>query len=670
MMVNQLPPFISDKQQLPEITIKVVILAIGLTLLLAVSNTYLALKIGILTSASIPAAIISMGILRLFKNSNILENNLVQTAASAGEAVAGGIVYTIPALVIIHYWSGFGYWANFAIALGGGVLGVLFSVPLRRVLMSAKHLNFPEGRAIAEVLKAGTQRTFGMREMLWGSGVGAALELAQTGLKVIANNMQGWFIYGRTIIGFGGGFSATLVGAGYLIGFNVALSILIGAVIGWGVSIPCLSMLSALPPSGNAANLVAHVYSQKVHYIGIGAMLVAGMWTLLTLFRPLYTSIYLSIKELNYKNNPQPLQAIARTERDIPFHYLLAGIFLALLLLYCLFKQLFPFNLLGISPVFHTAFLMGSLFYILIVGFIFAAICGYFSGLVGVAASPGSAIVIASMLLVALIVRTIMGLSGAVLSHSQLLHGAAITIIVGAVITGAAAITNDNIQDLKVGHILGATPWKQQIMLLLGVLVAAAIIPPVMQILFNVYGIAGAFPHPGMDPSQMLAAPPAAMMAAISQGVFNHDLPWGLFLSGAVIIFIAIILNKLLEKRHHSLSILGIAIGIYLPLSSSIPLFIGGLIAWLVQRSLRKKQQNTDANRSQRGVLLACGLVSGAALMDVLLAVPMALSGNPDILNILPAQWSSLAMALGVLSVILLGIWFYWVVCNKKDLVA
>lgn len=651
-------PFIPATQSLPEITFRAIVLSIILIMVLTASNTYLALKIGILTSASIPAAVLSMGILRFFKNSNILENNLVQTAASAGEAVAGGIVYTIPALIIIHYWTDFSYWENVAIALSGGILGVLFSIPLRRLLMNAPHLHFPEGKAIAELLRVGTEKKLGLREMLSGGAIGALLELAQSGFKLIADSVQGWFVVGNTMFGFGGGFSATLIGAGYLIGFNVAFSILCGAVIVWGLGVPILSTLSH---SIDATQTAVSLYGEKIHYMGIGAMLVAGIWTLLTLLKPFYESISLGIKVFFQKN--LAAQTIVRTDKDIPTMYVLLGIVATSFFTYYLLQQLFHIDLLAIPAQFNWIFIFSCLFYILVVGFIFSAICGYFSGLVGVSASPGSAVIIAGMLLAALILRTVLTLHVEALTQTQLLNAAAITIVIGSIITGAAAIANDTIQDLKVGHILGATPWKQQIMLLLGVMIAAAIIPPIMHVLFNVYGIANVLPHPNMDPTGTLAAPPAAMMAALTQGVFNHNLPWDMLGVGALIILACIVINKILEKYDISLSILAIAIGMYLPFTSSIPLFIGGLFALLTKRALQKRRM--DDNNLQRGVLLACGLVSGAALMEVILAIPMALAKNPDVLILLPSNWNNVALILGILSVLGLGNWFYRTVIKK-----
>ncbi len=305
---------------LPEITLRAVLLAIMLAAVLAAANTYLALKIGILTSASIPAAVIAMGVLRWCKNSNVLENNQVQTAASAGEAVAGGIVYTIPAMIIIHYWQQFSYWENFLIALLGGSLGVFFSIPLRRVLMQEPTLRFPEGRAIAELLQTGREKASGIKEMLWGSGIGALLELLQSGLKIIASGMQLFFVKANCLFGLGIGFSATMLGAGYLIGFRVGLSFLLGAIINWLICLPLLSRLYPVAAtSQNVAEMAINIAHAKLRYVGIGAMLLAGIYTLLSLAKPFYHS-------LRYSLSRKVATTSLTTDRDLPSSIIILGI--------------------------------------------------------------------------------------------------------------------------------------------------------------------------------------------------------------------------------------------------------------------------------------------------------------------------------------------------------
>jgi putative OPT family oligopeptide transporter len=643
-------PYILAEHNLPEITLRVVILAIVLSFVLAISNAYLALKIGLLTSASIPAAIISMGILRFFKNATILENNLVQTAASAGEAVAGGIVYTIPALIIIHYWMGFNYWQNFLIAIVGGVLGVMFSIPLRRILMEDRKLRFPEGRAIAEILKISNLQLLGVKDIFLGGLMGAILEFFQTGVKLLADNWQAWFKVKNTVFGFGLGFSPAMIGAGYLIGIELAASIFVGALLSWLIAIPVLSHIypELINASGTATDLAHQLWGNKIRYIGIGAMLVAGLMTLGTLVKPFIASVLFSFQAFyDLRKNNQ----ILRTDKDIPIKYVLLISLFFIVILFFLYQYLFPVNQLGLNLAWSHSIVYAALLYTVIAGFIFCAITAYFSGMVGVSASPGSAVIIASLLIVAALLFISLRYQHGVLvfSPEQIKACEAITIICTAVITGMAAISNDNMQDLKVGYLLGATPWKQQIMLLLGVLCASLVITPVMQMLFDVYGIAGVMPRPGMNPTLSLPAPPAAAMAMLSQAVFEQHVPWNMLLLGGLIVIIVSVFNRYLSKRNLSLSVLGVAIGMYLPLATSMPLFVGGLICWLT-----KKNKQT----SYRDITLACGLIAGAALLDVALAIPFSIMHNPDAMNIAPAFWLPIGEALSFMTLIGLFVWF------------
>jgi len=647
-----------QEQSLAELTLRSVLLAIFLTLILAMSNAFLALKLGILTSASIPAAILSMGILRFFKNPSILENNAVQTAASAGEAVAGGIVYTIPALIIIEYWHQFDYWTNFFIALVGGVLGVLFSIPLRRVLVHDTSLKFPEGRAIAEVLKTSHQNTR-LRPIVYGGAIGAIIELAQAGLKLLASSWSHWVIVKKTLIGVGVGFSATMIGAGFLVGRDMAISIMLGALLAWGFAVPSLSLLHPeIFLHHTADNALALIANSHLRYIGIGGMLFAGLWTFMQLAKPLAKNVYNSFQGFSNKHRAKH---ISRVEHDMPMPLILFGTLLAAIALFFFFQLIFPLNTLGLGGIYAPTILTISVLYVLIFGFLFSVITAYFSGMVGVTASPGSAVVIAGILFAAwLLLSAIHLLSSHTLSSEQLKAAEAITIIIGSIVTGIAAIANDNSQDLKVGHLVGATPWKQQLMLLLGVVVSALIIPPIMQLLFDVYGIAGIMPRPGMDMSHSLPAPTAAMLAAITEAMFRETLPWNMMFAGAAVILSLIALNHTFKiQRFFRLSILGFAIGMYLPLSSSFPLFLGGMLAFLMEHRL--KGLNLDAHktnqRRQIGTLIACGLVAGSALMDVFVAVPFSLMHSADALSLVGQAWEPYSALLSVVVIAGLGVW-------------
>lgn len=639
----------------PELTWRCMGLSMILAMLLAMSNAYLALKLGILASASIPAAIISMGVLRFFKNATVLEHNAVQTAASAGEAVAGGIVYTIPALVIIGYWHHFDYLTNVLIAVSGGVLGVLFSVPLRRILVNDPNLAFPEGKAIAAVLIS-SEEEVGLRDIVWGSVIGGALELAQTGLKFLASGWTWWFSIKRHILCLGLGFSATMLGAGYLVGFDMACSIGLGAVIAWLLALPTLS---AVYPQflvhATTTDAGLALWNQELRYFGIGAMLFAGIWTLMTLIKPLIHSMRSSLHK-------QQKISQARTDKDLPLPLIATGIVLMIGVLVYLLKTVLPISEMG----FHASASMGIIavviLYILIAGFIFSVITAYFSGMVGVTASPGSSIVIAGILFAAWMLLSLMSsVLPLPLSPTQIAAAQAVVIVIASVVTGIAAIANDNSQDLKVGQLVGATPWKQQFMLLFGVVISALVIPPVMQMMFDVYGIAGVMPHPGMDISKSLPAPTAAMLAAITGAVFSHGLPWSVMNAGAAVILLLVLLRKTLRlERWFHLSLLGVAIGMYLPVTSSLALLVGGIIAKLAERRLERQSLPAPKSllRKQIGTRIACGLVAGSALMDVFLAIPFSLQHSSEAWRVVSEPWEQgMGVILSVMLMIGLAIW-------------
>lgn len=639
-----------------ELTWRCMGLSLILAMLLAMSNAYLALKLGILASASIPAAIISMGVLRLFKNATVLEHNAVQTAASAGEAVAGGIVYTIPALIIIGYWHHFDYLTNVLIAISGGVLGVLFSVPLRRTLVNDPNLAFPEGKAIAAVLNSADEQA-GLKDIVWGSVIGAGLELAQTGLKCLSSGWTWWFSIKRHIMCVGLGFSATMLGAGYLVGFDMACSIGLGAVIAWLGALPTLSAYYPhfLNDASSTTAAGLGLWNQELRYFGIGAMLCAGIWTLLTLFQPLFRSMRSSLYT-------QQKISKARTDRDLPLPVIIVGIILMLLVLIYLLKTVLPITQMGFHGVGGVGIITVVIAYIMVAGFVFSVITAYFSGMVGVTASPGSSIVIAGILFAAWMLLSLMSsVLPLPLSPDQIAAAQAVVIVIASVVTGIAAIANDNSQDLKVGQLVGATPWKQQLMLLFGVVVSALVIPPVMQMMFDVYGIAGVMPHPGMDISKSLPAPTAAMLAAITGAVFSHGLPWTVMNAGAAVIGVLVLLRRVLRlERWFHLSLLGVAIGMYLPVTSSLALLVGGIIAKLAEQRLARKSLPASQLllRKQIGTRIACGLVAGSALMDVFLAIPFSLQHSAEAWRVVSEHWEQhmgVILSLGVM--IGLAIW-------------
>lgn len=578
-----------------ELSFRVIVITVILTIILAIANAFLALKLGMLTSASIPAAILSMGILRFFKNPSIFENNLVQTAASAGEAVAGGIVYTVPALVIIGYWQNFNYWQNFFIAFSSGILGVLFSVPLRKTLVHHKGLPFPEGVAIASLLTHQTS-VRGFKLLVIGILLGGVLDFLQTGLQIVAGHWGYVWTFKQFSFKFALGFSIAIFSAGFLIGKRMSLSIMLGAVLSWLIGYPYFTHIQ----QGDDA----------VRYFGIGALLIAGFVSLLLFIKPLFKKMF--------QVYSSPLSLSLSKEKDMPTKLIWISLMFVGLALTLYFYKL-------LVPVIHIRVGLASLVlfcvvYVLGMGFLMSIVSGYFSAMVGVSASPGSSVVIMSLMfgawLFLLVFDKQLGL--------DLNTGEALVIMLASMVTGIAAIANDNIQDLKVGQIIGATPWKQQLMLSLGVLIAALVIPLVMQTLFQVYGIAG---HGGNGTT--LPAPTAALLATLTDGFFQHALPWTTIAAGAITLLLIIF------GFHFSsigLSFFGVAIGMYLPLETSVPMILGGYLAGIIQR--REQTGQLFEGSFDQLLSLACGLVAGSAVMDVLLSFYFAWAGKTDVLAI------------------------------------
>lgn len=656
-----------------EISFRAVLLAILLAVILAAANAYLGLKVGLTISASIPAAILSMGILRFFKNSSILESNIVQTGASAGEALVAGTAFILPALIILHYWQHFDYWQTVIISLTGGILGILFSIPLRRVLLADRTLRFPEGTAIGQVLKISEDSKANLKELVQGGAIGAFVALFQSGFQVIADNFPLWLkVDNKFIFGFTFGFEPALLAAGYIVGIGVALSTLLGVIIGWVIGVPIFSYLHPLTATSQSASTLAmSIWQTSIRPIGVGTMLVGGLWTMILLIKPIIKGVHSSfislrtIKESGYASLP-------KHERDIPINYTL--VLLAILVIplaYILFSFI-NHPALGLTSHIQIITLLISIVFILITGFFFSSLCGYFAGLIGSSQSPISGVSLSVLLLASLTLLAIFNWApGFTHDTKHLLEGEGLAIIIGTLVSSSCAITNDTIQDLKAGQIVGATPWKQQVILILGVVVSALILAPTLELLFNAYGIGGISP-PGrhMDPSQMLSAPQATLMASLVAGAFKHNLPWNLISIGFIVAIICIIIDRVLQRRGMRLPVLAVGIGIYLPLDTSSGLILGGLASYFVERTLYKQHpiqtgKTADNAARQRGLTLACGLVAGACLMGVALAIPFTLAQSTSVLRLMPEHLSLLASILGILSTLAILGWIYRTVCKR-----
>jgi putative OPT family oligopeptide transporter len=615
-------PYVPASTVLPEVTLKAFILSVLLAVILGAANAYLGLFAGMTVSASIPAAVISMAIFRLFKTSNILENNIVQTVASAGEAIAGGVIFTIPALLILGTWDHFNYWETTLIAALGGVLGMLFTIPLRRAMIVENPLQFPEGVATAEVLKVGDTGGAGVKTIAAAGAIGALFKLGETGLRLWGGAIERAMSAGNTILYVGTNLSPALVGVGYIVGLNIAVLIFLGGALNWYVAVPILSNLYGIPEGLSALDAANTLWSTQTRYIGVGSMLVGGLWALLRLRHSLVAGIRSGIEA--YRQSRQGT-AIERTERDVPMQWMGVALVASIVPLY--FVARYVTGLPGVSIL--IALLM------LVAAFLFSAVAGYMAGVVGSSNSPISGVTIATILCASLVLLAVLGAGSA--------SGPASAILIGGVVCCAAAIAGDNMQDLKSGRILGATPYKQQLMNTVGIIAAALVMAPTLTLLLNAYGIGAptaAHPRP-------LAAPQATLMASVARGVFQGGLPIAMVVAGMVLAVFVILYDLHLERKNSTfrMPVLAMAIGIYLPLQLSVAIFLGGLIAWAAGRVTRTSPQREDSERN--GVLFAAGLITGEALVGIGMAIPIVLSGRADVLafwGVHDANWPGMAL--------------------------
>ena len=603
-------PLIPASVNLPEITPKAVVLAVVLSMLLAAANAYLGLFAGMTVSASIPAAVVSMTILRLFRQSNILENNIVQTAASSGEALAAGVIFTIPGLLLVGYWVSFDYWQTMIVALVGGLLGVLFTIPLRRALIGQPSLRFPEGVATAEVLKVGAQASAtgpgALRSLVMAAVAGGAFKFAESGLRLWADSMEGAAQVGRSIFYGGINLSPALLAVGFIIGLHTAVVVFLGGVLGWLVLIPMDQFLADPVTELNGVSGAKAIWGQHVRYVGIGAMLVGGLWTLIQVRGPITQG--LSRLGLAYRDRPNQGRTgtIPRTEQDAKLPWILGLAGVALVLMVGVYQAI-------VENLTVAVLLTGIM---AVTAFLFSAVAAYMAGLVGSSSNPVSGVTIATIIIASLLLLFILGADNPA--------GPAATLLVAAVVCCAAAMGGDNLQDLKTGHIVGATPWKQQIMQVVGVASAAIIIVPVLSLLHAKYGIGEAsaiHPHP-------LSAPQATLMANLARGVFGGNVPWHLIALGAAIGIAVIAVDQRLAGRNSlfRLPALAVALGMYLPLKLSVTICLGGLLAELSRR--RSGNRSLLSVENEAGLLIAAGLVTGEALMGIVLALPVALSSQ------------------------------------------
>jgi putative OPT family oligopeptide transporter len=622
----------------PELTFRAIVLAIVLAVILAAANAYLGLFAGMTIASAIPAAVVSMAVLKLMGGGHILENNIVATGASAGTSIASGVIFTIPALLLLGYWTDFRFSWVLAIAGLGGLLGVLFSVPLRRSLIVDQGLAFPEGKAAAEVLRTGENPGQGLKLLAGAASIGGLMKLAATsGMRVIPDtaSVSTWF--GNTIGYFGTNLSPALFGVGYIVGLNIGAVMLAGGIIAWNFAIPIYStyFLASDPVLGgslagaSAEDAAYAIWSAQVRYLGVGAMLIGGVWTLISLRKSLVSGIRSGLGAAPGAAGA----AVPATERDIPMRMILIGTVVFVLPLLVLYQAIVGQWLVSIP----MAVIM------IVAGFLFVSVSAYMAGLVGSSNNPVSGLTIATILFAALVLVVLLGRDSPI--------GAVATIMIGAVVCCAACVGGDNLQDLKCGYLLGATPWKQQLMLAVGSVSSAMVMAPVLSLLANAYGIG----VPTAEHPNPLLAPQANLMASVARGIFGGELPWNMIGIGAGIGAVIIILDEFLKKGKSGIRtpVLACAVGIYLPLELSVPICAGGFVAYLVERHFPDRDAEGARERiHQKGTLFSAGLITGEALMGIFIAIPIVVKGSADVLALPESYhfggWLGLIMLVGV----------------------
>lgn len=609
-----------------ELTLRGVILGALITLVFTAANVYLGLKIGLTFATSIPAAVISMAILRLFATGTILENNIVQTIASAAGTLSA-IIFVLPGLVIIGWWQGFPYWLSaFTIALGG-ILGVMYSVPLRRALVTGSDLPYPEGVAAAEVLKVGAGSREGAEENKRGLAAIVASALAAAAFsivaktKILAEEAATFFPLGGGATSMSTSFSMALIGVGHLVGLSVGVAMFVGLLISWVGIVPYLT--TPLPAGADLAEIVGTTFRTQARFIGAGTIGVAAIWTLLKILGPIIAGIRSAMAAAAQRKGGNAA-LLELSERDLPIG-IVGGTILASLIpigiLLWVFAQGGP---IAANPVPIIALTLG---YILVAGIVIASVCGYMAGLIGASNSPISGVGILAVLGASLILAAIYG-SGSADAEALIAYALFTT----AIVFGIATISNDNLQDLKTGQLVGATPWKQQLALVLGVVFGALVIPPVLDLLNSAFGFAGA---PGAKETA-LPAPQAALISALAKGVLGGDLDWGLIGFGAALGVVIVAVDEFLGRAGKlRLPPLAVGMGIYLPMALTLLIPVGAVIGHLYNKWAMRQANPDFAERM--GVLMATGFIVGESLFGVAFAgivaatdsdAPLALVGE------------------------------------------
>jgi putative OPT family oligopeptide transporter len=643
-----------------ELTLRGLVLGVLITAVFTAANIFFGLKAGLTFATSIPAAVISMAVLRGAKGSTIQENNIVQTVASAAGTL-GSIIFVLPGLVMIGWWNGFPYWTSFIICALGGILGVMYSIPLRRALVTHSDLPYPEGVACAEVLKVGAKgegvhdpsdaaaSSAGLMSIMVGS-VSSALFALVIATQLFASDVAGYFRVGgkSSVSGYDFSLSFALFAVGHLVGLWTGIAMFVGVLIAWAGAVPYLS--SQLPITGTIEAFATGVWSHQVRFLGAGAIAIAAFWSLIKLVRPVTSGLASAMAASRVRRAGQA-SSLPLTEQDIPIGIVAAITAACMLPIAWLLGSIATES--GLSSQL-ALLVIGSVAYIALMSFFVAAVCGYMAGLIGASNSPlsgvGIVVVVGAALLLALVAKPLLPPSaGPAL--------VAFSLFITAVIFAAATISNDNLQDLKTGQLVDATPWRQQVALLVGVVAGAAVIPPILDLLQKAYGFAGA---PGADPAHALPAPQAALFSALAKGVIQGDLDWRLMGIGAIVGAVCVLIDEVLKRSSKaSMPPLGVGMGIYLPMSTTLIIVVGAVVGWMYDR--RADHTANPGRTKQLGVLLASGMIVGESLLGVILAAVVVFSGKDAPLAVVGAGFADAAVWIGgiafIASIVALYAW-------------
>ncbi|MEO7067062.1 MAG: oligopeptide transporter, OPT family [Rhodanobacter sp.] len=647
-----------------ELTLRGLIIGIVITLVFTAANVFFGLKAGLTFATSIPAAVISMAILRGFKNSTMQENNIVQTIASSAGTLSA-IIFVLPGLVMVGWWTGFPFWVTFGICATGGILGVMYTIPLRRALVTDSDLPYPEGVACAEVLKVGggddaaaasaEDSKAGLLAVAAGTVVSAVFAII-VATKVFASDVVQYFHVGDrgSASGYDFSLSFALLAVGHLVGLWVGIAMLLGAVIAWGWAVPHYTMLAAAAGAaiGTGADVAQAAWNDKVRFVGAGTIGVAAIWTLAKLVTPVINGLTSAMASSRARKSGKG-DALPRTELDMPM-----GI-VGLISLLCLFPigwLLGSFSIeTGLGEHMWLLVISGLVF-VVIMGFLVSAVCGYMAGLIGSSNSPLSGVGILVVIVAALL------LVAGVETHSSSASGkglVAFALFITSVVFAVATIANNNLQDLKTGQLVDATPWKQQVALVIGVLVGAAVIPPVLDLLNQAYGFAGT---PGVDPARALAAPQAGLISALAQGVLQGSIDWSLIILGGAIGVALIVLDEVLGRtaKKARLPPLAVGLGIYLPTSTTLMIVVGAVVGWYFDR--RAERTAKPEAVKQLGVLLASGMIVGESIIGVVIAAIVVFSGKGAPLALVGDGFAGAAIWIGGAAFIVVNVALYrWV---------